>query len=94
MGARATWICARATSFDFIQKRINNAIWCKGHNLRCKHDLKFLKILRPLHLFSWPLHVALALLLLALALALAPRKMSLFGHLSRINFYNYGNTCY
>ena len=51
-------------------------IWCK------KLDLKFWKILRPLHLFSWPLHMALAPLLMALSLALANRKMSLFGCLS------------
>ena len=42
----------------------------------------FWKILRPLHLFSWPLHMALAPLLVALAQALAPEKMNLFSRLS------------
>ena len=69
MGARAAWICARASDV------------CKGL-IFCL--LKFWKILRPLHLFLWPLHMALALLLVALALALAPRKMLLFGRLSGI----------
>ena len=67
---------------------------CKGHTndkqynlvqgpqLEVQVTLKFWKILRPLHFFSWPLHVALAPLLVALAQALAPRKLLLFGRLS------------
>ena len=89
MGARATWICARATrrgarASDVCKGHIlclytKILIWCKGL-IFCL--LKFWNILRPLHHFLWPLHMALAPLLVALALALAPRKMLLFGGLS------------
>ena len=89
MGARATWICARATrrgarASDVCKGHIlclytKILIWCKGL-IFCL--LKFWNILRPLHHFLWPLHMALAPLLVALALALAPRKMLLFSRLS------------
>ena len=96
MGARATWICARATrrgarASDVCKGHIlclytKILIWCKGL-IFCL--LKFWNILRPLHHFLWPLHMALAPLLVALALALAPRKMLLFSRLSGIhNSYN------
>ena len=94
MGARATWICARATrrgarASDVCKGHIlclytKILIWCKGL-IFCL--LKFWNILRPLHHFLWPLHMALAPLLVALALALAPRKMLLFGHVSSICIY-------
>ena len=46
----------------------------KQYNLVQGPQLEFWKILMPLHLFSWPFHIALAPLLMALALALAPEK--------------------
>ena len=81
LGARATWICARATrrgarASDVCKGHTNDTQYnlVQGPQLVVQGALKFWKILRPLHLFSWPLHMVLAPLLVALAQALAPEK--------------------